>query len=139
MLGGNAKHFSSPLWNAKKARLQRTSKAHSVQTENMMNKNKLGPFAKIFAIQSSVPNGPAYDEPKLAFSQRSSSQWNEIPWQGTQSPRWRQFFWNGGGGSTGVRRKYTLSFFLVCVFLNQFNSSMYIYKYIYPISISVTK
>ena len=117
------KHFSSPLWIAKKARLLRYhggkigergthtdagTKEHSVQTNNMMNMKKLGPFAKIFAIQSFIPKGHVYDERKLAISQRSSSGLNEMPWQGRT--RWRQFFWNGGAGSTGVRREYAIYF-----------------------------
>ena len=108
--------LSSPLWKAKKVRLLRyqrgklaeqerelNSRARnlSAQTENMMNQKAMGPFAKIFAIQSFVPKGNI--DPKVAISQRSV---HEIPWKGT--PRWRKFFWNGGGGSTGVRRKFAL-------------------------------
>jgi len=113
----NPRHLSSPLWNAKKVRLLRYqrgklreqerntdfgTKEQSVQTEKMLNEKSLDPFAKIFAIQSFVPKGRAYVDPKSAISQRSLKEWNELPWQGGR-PRWRKFFWNGGGGATGVR------------------------------------
>ena len=127
--------LSSPLWKAKKVRLLRyqrgklaeqerelNSRARnlSAQTENMMNQKAMGPFAKIFAIQSFVPNGNV--DPKAAISQRSVREWNEIPWKGT--PRWRKFFWNGGGGSTGVRRKLALFLCTCMVFINRFYTSI---------------
>ena len=67
------------------------------QEDLLTSGGNLGPFAMLYALQSSVPDRKPSMDGVEGITRRSSD----------RSNRWRQWFWNGGR-ATGIRRKFFL-------------------------------
>ena len=93
----------SPLERYKQRRYQKHATGNNEMAEEfgqdklLTSGRNLGPFAMLYALQSSVPERNPSMEGVDGITRRSSD----------RSSRWRKWFWNGGR-ATGIRRKFLL-------------------------------